>query len=110
MKDWGAGAKYLQILSWLPEIWITSGEVSVQKKSAKRHYLKGEWFSIKKENKMSRIETSQKTSFNALKVSNCSSHWLKILLPVKGKVMVRRTHTVYVITVGVNLNLYLQPS
>lgn len=22
MKDWGAGAKYLQILSLLPEIWI----------------------------------------------------------------------------------------
>lgn len=29
MKDWDAGAKYLQILSWLPEIWITSREVAV---------------------------------------------------------------------------------
>lgn len=27
MKDGGVGAKYLQILSLLPEIWITSKEV-----------------------------------------------------------------------------------
>lgn len=45
MKDWGAGAKYLQILSLLPEIWMTSEGVSEKECS---HYLKGDWFSLRK--------------------------------------------------------------
>lgn len=54
MKDWGAGAKYLQIHPLLSETWITNREVetllvSVQKSA--KFYLEAEWFSIqKKEN------------------------------------------------------------
>ena len=54
MKDWGAGAKYLQIHPLLSEIWITSREVETLLVSVQKRVLdsiEAEWFSIQKEEK-----------------------------------------------------------
>lgn len=73
MKDWGAGAKYLQILSLLPKIWMTSERVSEKDCS---HYLKREWFFSQKKKIKLPEQTSQKTSLMHWKsVTDLATCW-----------------------------------
>lgn len=65
----------MQILSLLPEIWITSE--GVPEKECWIPLFEGRMIFYQK-NKIKLLEqTSQKTSFNALKATNGSSHMMK---------------------------------